>query len=73
MGKRDEGDGQAHGWADGPYTGQPGQTKLESLHYSCPCGAVFPARVYRVVNASRDPEPAERLRSGTLNQVTCPS
>ena len=74
MGKNHDGDGPAlDSWAKGVYTGHAGQTRIESLHYSCPCSAVFPARVYRVVNASRDPEPAERLRSGTLNQVTCPS
>ncbi|MBI5478645.1 MAG: hypothetical protein HY906_07320 [Deltaproteobacteria bacterium] len=74
MGKNHDGVGPAHAsWSKGVYTGQAGQTRLESLHYSCPCGAVFPARVYRVVNATRDPEPGERLRSGTLNQVTCPS
>ncbi|HEY3357389.1 MAG TPA: CpXC domain-containing protein, partial [Polyangia bacterium] len=55
-----------------PYTGQAGQTRLEAVHYSCPCGAVFPARVHRVVNATRDPGLGARVRTGTLNQVVCP-
>jgi hypothetical protein len=73
MGNNQGGGPALESWSKSVYTGQAGKTRIEALHYSCPCGAVFPARVYRVVNASHDPEPAERLRSGTLNQVTCPS
>src|SRR5262249_32075721 len=49
------------------------RTRTESLHYRCPCGALFVAEVHRVVNATRDPALADRLRGGTLGRVTCPA
>jgi hypothetical protein len=69
--RTERGDGAAAAPAPKSYLGQAGQTRVEALHYSCPCGAVFPARVHRVVNTTRDPELGARVRAGTLNQVVC--
>src|SRR5215831_15714183 len=55
------------------FGGLLGQTRSERIHYRCPCGMLYPAIVYRAVNATRDPELAERLRAGVLNAVECTS
>src|SRR5215470_16122431 len=50
-----------------------GVSRNEPIHYRCPCGVLFHATVPTVVNATRDPALADKLRAGMLTRVVCPS
>ena len=55
------------------YGGAFSRTRTESLHYRCPCGALFATDVHRVVNATRDPDLTAAFLAGTLARATCPT
>ena len=56
------------------YKGSMGQTRQESLHYTCEkCGYLFGAEVYRSINVASDPSVGELLEQGELNTLTCPA
>ena len=56
------------------YLGKPGQTRKETLHYTCPkCGHVYGGQVYRCINLATDPQLATLLAQRELNTLDCPS
>ena len=59
------------------YSGRAGATATERVHFTCVCGTVVSVEVYRTVNASDDPDIAQRLRSADpermINTVRCPT
>lgn len=56
-------------WAEEPYSGPLGRTRLETVHFTLPSGEIASVRVHSVVNATTDPAVSERLLSGNLNWV----
>ena len=57
-----------------PYEGQPGQTRQETIHYSCDqCDYLFGGQVYRSINVASDPAVGELLERGELNILVCPA
>src|SRR5262245_21545447 len=59
--------------AVGAYEGAPGRTRQQGVHYACPCGALYPARIYASVNAKSDAPLAAELLEGKLNRLRCPA
>src|SRR5215831_4140027 len=55
------------------YQGGPGRTQKQAIHYACPCGALFPARVYGSINTQSDPELLAELLGGRLHRLRCPA
>ncbi|HJZ85839.1 MAG TPA: CpXC domain-containing protein [Polyangia bacterium] len=55
------------------YEGTPGRTRLEGIHYACPCGALYPARVHAAINLESHSELLDELLSGRLNRLHCPA
>src|SRR5262245_27410702 len=53
--------------------GGPGRTQKQAIHYACPCGALFPARVYVSINTEADPELLAGLLAGRLHRLRCPA
>ncbi len=49
-----------------------GETAQTSVQISSTRGSIFTTHLYRCVNATDDPDLANELREGTLNQVECP-
>src|SRR5262249_820024 len=45
----------------------------QGIHYACPCGALYPARIYASVNAKSDGPLATELFEGKLNRLRCPA
>src|SRR5262249_7918278 len=43
------------------------------IHYACPCGALYPARIYASVNVKSDGALAAELLEGKLNRLRCPA
>src|SRR5215467_1711044 len=54
------------------YGGACGRTRTDSIHYTCACGFVYVIETHRSVNVTRDPVLGQRLREGTLANVSCP-
>jgi len=56
------------------YLGKPGQTRKETVHYSCSkCGHVYGGQVYRCINLATDPQLATLLAQRELNTIDCPA
>jgi CpXC protein len=55
------------------YEGALGKTRQQGIHYACPCGALYPARIFASVNARTDAALLAELLAGTLNRLRCPA